>query len=273
MFKSLKNLIEILLLAIVGAFFFVFAFQFFKDLFFTQSEVSAQFSGAFMGALFAFLFVRLGDALTKVYERKLKHYNALVRLEQQLNTYLNRISDNLFVINDFITQSDEIIKKGKPVIYFNVLHEFAVDKEIGLELHNLDLINQLFSFEAGVEKMNHSIASTNRFHSDIKTAFIEKNIDFDTYKNNIGLMCGKVDELKRFLIGLEQECKELGAVTRLLMCDKPFFTRLSHLFLKKRISERTRKEVPDEIERLESEISSTQKESKERIDSLLNGNQ
>jgi len=263
------NIIEIISLAIIVAFFFIFAANFFNNLFFQSTILSGQFIGAFMGALFAFLFVRLGDGLTRFYKRKLKNYNALVKLERQINIYLNVISDNIFIIDDFTDYIKEIINNDKPVIYFNVLHEFLIDKDNSLDLSNLDLINKVFSFEMGIEKMNHSIVSTNRFYSDIKIAFIEKNIDFNTYKKNIFSLKSKLSELKKFLVGLEQESKELGAMTRLLMREKPLLTKLTYLFIRKRISEKIKKEIPKEVEKLEDEIKNTKKESEEKILAIL----
>ena len=262
--------LEILLFVVIITFVYFFTLWLFTYLFFESGFFSNEFIGAFMGALFAFLFIRLSDALGRLYERQKQNYNALVRFEQEGNTYFNLISANVFVIEDFLGVTKKIIDKNEPAIYFNVLHEFALNKEILLDFSNLDLINKAFSFEAGIEQMNHSIASFNRFYSDIKTAFIGKNINFDTYQLNVATLKDKAEELSEFLVGLESECKELVAITRLLIKEKPFFAKITHFFLAKRILESIKKGIPNEIKKLEQEMEMAQKESKEKIASILN---
>jgi len=261
--------IEIILLVIIATFLYFFVLWLSTYLFFEAGLFSGQFIGAFMGAFFAFLFIRLSEAFTRFYDRKKQNHNALVKFEYEGNTYFYKISDNLFVLEDFSNIAKKIIDKNEPAICFNILHEFILDKDVLLDFVNLDLINKAFSFNAGIEKMNHSIASYNRFYSDIKTAFIGKNINFATYQLNVSILKDKTEELKKFLIGLESECKELVAITRLLMENKTFFTKITYFFLAKKLSERIKKRIPEEVKKMEQEMEATRKESEEKIASIL----
>ena len=261
----------IILLALISAFIFVFGVFIFNKIFIeNNANYLNNAVGAFMGAFFAFLFIRIGEVLTKLYERKNKHYNALVGLERACNEYLNIISDNIFVINDFITISKSALGKNQPFVYFNELHELSVDKEITLNLANIDLINETFSFEVGIDKMNNSIRATNRFYSDIKGAFIQRNIDFETYKANVLILMGKLEELKSFLLSLQEEDKKICAIARILMKDRPLIIRLINLLVKNKITHDMETGIPDEIKKLEKEIAITQEKSKEKINQILN---
>ena len=77
--------------------------------------------GAFAGAFFAFIFLKLADFLTRVHERKVRHFNSLVLLETQLNVLLGIIHDSTIAVSFFI----KIIKSGK--IYFGKLRQIPID--------------------------------------------------------------------------------------------------------------------------------------------------
>ena len=267
---KIKKLLVMICVAIISAFIFIFSVGFFGNLFLGDSDKNFEtLIGGFAGAFFAFLFLRIGEALTKVYERQNRHYNALVVLESMCNRYLNVISDNIFVINDFTKLAEEALKENKPFIYFNVLHEFSLDKEITPNLSNLDLINDVFSFEMGIDKMNNSISSTNRFYGEIKSAFMQKNIDFETYKINVGILVSKLLELKAFLLDLERENKVIVARARILMKDKPLFTSFIHIFSKKRYPNDIESKTLQEIKEIDKEIEQVRMASQTKIDNIL----
>lgn len=270
---KIKRLLVVMCVAVIFAFILTFSIRFFDALVLENSSKSFEiFMGGFAGAFFAFLFLRLGEALTKIYERQNKHYNALVRLEHVCNRYLSIISNNVFVVDDFTTLAKKALEENKPFIYFNVLHEFVLDEEIILSLSNLDLINDVFSFEMGINKMNNSISATNRFYGEIKSAFIQKTIDFDTYKVNVGILVSKLSELKAFLVDLERENKEIVATARILMKDKPIFTSLIHMFSKKGYPNDIETKTIQEIKELDKEIEQVRAASQTRIDNILKKN-
>ena len=262
----IKNFISTMLLLIIFAFIFSIGYFFFSKLFIkTDLEFASKMTGAFAGAFFAFLFVRIGDALTRFYDRQKKSYNGLVRLEYLCNEYLNRISDNVFIIDDFSKIATDSMAKNEPFIYMNTLHEFIIPKDILLDLANIDLINEVFSFYADTEKMNHSIATVNRFYSEIKDAFVQQKIDYGTYKTNVSIGLAKMTELRKFLLGLDQETKKMASTTRLLSKDKPFLTYLIHLSSREYLSKRIKNKVPSEIKKLEAEIEATKARSSAEI--------
>ncbi len=270
---KIKRLLVVVCVTIIFAFIFTFSIRFFDTLFLESSSKSFEiFIGGFAGAFFAFIFLRIGEAFTKIYERQNKHYNALVRLEHVCNRYLSVISNNVFVINDFTTLAKKALKENKPFIYFNVLHEFMLDEEIILSLSNLDLINDVFSFEMGIDKMNNSISATNRFYGEIKSAFIQKSINFETYKINVETLINKLSDLKAFLVDLEKENKEIVAKVRILMKDKPIFTSLVHMFSKKGYPNDIEAKTIQEIKELDKEIEQVRAASQTRIDNILKKN-
>ena len=154
---------------------------------------------AFTGAFFAFIFIRIGDMLTRLHEYQKRGYNALVELEYYFNENMNTISDNIFVIDDFKDTIEKPLRNNEPAVYGNKLYQISFNNDILLRLNNLDLINKVFEFKTDVVKLNHSIDFANGTYNEIKNAFTQYLINFQTYKiNTLGLI-EKLEELKKFL--------------------------------------------------------------------------
>jgi len=260
----MKQKVSLILLLIVLAFLFAFTFYCFFILFLKLDIASIGASiSAFMGAFFAFLFIRLGEALTRFYDRQVKHYNALVELEQACGRYLNEISDNIFVINDCIKIAND--NKGSLFFFANRLDVFSIDNSLTLCLHNVDLVNEVFSYNIDMDKLNKSIEPVNRHYDDIKNNFLKKSINADTYLANVQIYLEKLVELRGFLTKLEEKTKKLAVLSRILLRDKPFLTWLIQIISKTRLTDRIKKQVPDELKKFEVEIDEGKKQSREEI--------
>ncbi|PSO42977.1 hypothetical protein BRC19_02895 [Candidatus Saccharibacteria bacterium QS_5_54_17] len=237
---------------------------------FIRSESFGISLDAFLGAFFAFLFVRIATLLDRLFARKAKHRDALVSLERLGNEYLNIIARNEFIIDDYIDIAERNLKNQQGFIYFNELHELHIEKDIIKGLGNRELLNDYFSFLASVESMNGSVAATNRFYRDIKNAYISKQIDQETYFKNIERFIEGVKELKAYLRNLEEGNKYLIAKARILLNDeRTFYNRLLGRILKKKLTEEQRNRVHDELQQLNSEIETTRKESREETEKIL----
>jgi hypothetical protein len=236
-----------------------------------QTESFRILLAAFLGAFFAYLFTRLGALADRLFARRQKHRTGLVLIEKQGNEYQNFIGDNLFVINDYTKIAKRRLAEKAPFLYFNELHELPIDKEVYLKLGNIDMVNELFNLEASVEKINSSVRSLNRFMSLIQDAFINKNIDLGTYFANVEVILFKFAEIAVFLNDLEKENKELIAKSRVLIRsnNSSLYVFLLGRVLKKKITEKERKQFPKELDKLEKEIEETKSNDLTRIAKLL----
>src|SRR5258708_6324999 len=156
MTMTLRNFVVSFLLAIIFAFIAVFAFNILSELFFGAGQKAADsFYGAFLGAFFAFLFVRIGDALTRLYDRQTKNYNALVQLQHHLNKSLGLIGENLFVVKDFTRVFREPRQPNEPTrLYRDEFAQIPLEYELLPMLTNIDLVNELFSYNGSIRKLN-----------------------------------------------------------------------------------------------------------------------
>jgi hypothetical protein len=229
-----------------------------------MNQILIEGFSAFAGAFFAFLFLRLAEFFTKLYQREVKHYNSLALLETQLNEIIGIIHDNLYVLPNFM----RVIKSGN--IYFNNLHILPIDKSHYDNLYNLDLMNALFSYQYQARKLNDDMTTATLGYTDIKNALIQKNIAKPDYIVNAELMATNLKQIEMFLAELQNETVELLAKVRVQMVyDKPLGTKLQSFFIRSSSKKIKKEEIKKEKEKLLKEIEETKTQSQKQIDEVL----
>lgn len=229
-----------------------------------MNQIIIEGFSAFAGAFFAFLFLRIAEFLTKLYQREVKHYNSLVLLETQLNEIGGIIHDNLYVLPNFI----RVIKSGN--IYFNNLHILPIDKSHYDNLYNLDLMNTLFSYQYQTRKLNDDMTTATLGYTDIKNALIQKNIEKQDYIINAESMATNLKQIEIFLTELQNETVELLAKVRVQMVyDKPLGTKLQSLLIRSSSKKIKKEEIKKEKEKLLKEIEETKTQSQKQIEEVI----
>lgn len=237
-----------------------------------DAKLHEMFFGGFVGAFFAFIFVRLGEALTRIYERKALHYNAVIRLQHYFNDILNTLNDNSFVMKDFCKIfSDEVIDRGKTPLYANRLHEIPFSKEDIIDLANLTFANAVFNFNVHVAKLNNSIVSTNRSYEQFSSAFVDGKIDRDSYIANVKRHKDRLSELQGFVEETKEDGIRLLACARVLSKNAPFLSRVICRVAKVTTSQTFERDVASEINVLRQEILENAQQSRERIQRAQSG--
>lgn len=222
--------------------------------------------GAFAGAFFAYLFVRFGDAMKKVYDRKEKNHTSLVRLQHYFNDCLNTTSDNLYIANDCIGVFAETrLTSGVHPIYMNVFHQYLIDMELVVGLTNLDLINEMTSLNAGLKKMNASLATIDRAYIQIRDAFISKTISEIDYLENARRTRDRCIQVRPFLTQTHEDILRLFAVTNLLMKYPPFLVRVTQALVRTKYPKGFEALVEPEITEVKKGMEVIAKASEQRI--------
>jgi len=230
----------------------------------TSQQLLIQGFSAFAGAFFAFLFLRLSEFLTKIYQREVKHYNSLVILETQLNEIGGIIHDNIYILPNF----RRVITSGN--IYFNNLHALPIDKSHYENLHDLDLINDLFSYFYQLRKINDDIETSTSGYIDIKNALIQKNITPQDYKVNSNLLAQNLGYIEVFLTDLEERTVNLMARIRVqIKKEIPLGTRIQQLFIRTSEGKLNPEDIKKETGKLKKEIEATKAQSQKEIEEAL----
>lgn len=258
--KTIKNSFIFFSLTVIGGFIFFSVFLIFNSI--TNKELLSQTVSAFAGAFFAFLLLRLSDFFTGVYKRKVMHFNSLVMLETQLNEIGTIIDSNLYIIPEFIN----VIASGK--IYFNNLRIIPVDKSHFEKLFDIDLMNELFSYQYDIRKINDDIQTLNTAYEDIKNAIIDKKNTPEGNKANTEMIISKLKLFNIFMAKLFD--KTLLLLTRIrvqLREDMPLGTALQRYFI--RTIKPKEKEINNELNKLKNEIEESRVKSRKENEELL----
>lgn len=229
-----------------------------------MNQIYIEGFSAFAGAFFAFLFLRLSEFLSKIYERQVKHYNSLVILDTQLNELGGIIHDNIYLIPFF----KKSITSGN--IYFSTLRSMPIDKSHYENLHDIDLINDLFSFNYQLRKLNDDIDSLTNGYAEIKNAYIQHNIQKPDYLINAQISAELLTTLEVFLKDMEEYSVQLIAKVRLMSKrDVPLGTRIARLFIHTSGSKLKKNEIESEVKKLRKEIEETKAKSQKEIEEAI----
>jgi hypothetical protein len=254
------------LLAIIFGFVATAGFVFFKALFGSDVGIKKDFTAAFMGAFFAFLFVRLGEGLTLIYKRKAINRNAMVRLQHHFNDCLNVLNDNIFVIDDFLRIfAGYSASQQTQIMFANKFQMIPIEKTLVVDLSNLDFINEMSTLHVDIRKLNDSMDTVNRMIEGPKEAFMNGRITHDIYAANIDNQRPRMAQLKKFLQATMDDIIKALASSNLLLKDKPILSTIMQLSSPIHYSSSHKKRLPDEIEKIGKEIKAVGQESEERI--------
>lgn len=234
-----------------------------------ESELLVQGFAAFAGAFFAYFFTRVADFFGRVYQRQIKHFNSLVKLEQQLNEIGGIIDDNLYVIPPFRS----VLESGN--VYYNNLHIIKVDQTHFDDLHDVDLLNSLFVYQYEVRRNNDDISTfTNGLHM-LTSALMNKGITHDEYKVNALLLAEQMRTIEAFHKRLQDNTIQLLSRVRVqIKMDVPLGTKLQRLFIHTAgdTGKITKKMVKDERKKLEKELKKSRAESRKEIEQIRKEN-
>ena len=184
------------------------------------------FYGAFFAAILAFGSLLIGLAVRRTYQRFLRNYDGLVRLQHYLNDAIDRIGDNLHEVGHFVRTFKSATSESDVTILANRFVPIPTYPEVLLDLLNLDLINELFQFNTDVRKANDHLAMLNRTHDSVQAGVAGGVIDPERYKWNLQSMVDEVRKLEDRLKDRDVDARRLFATVRLLSQHKPVLVRI-----------------------------------------------
>jgi hypothetical protein len=252
--QKIKNATEILALTLIAAFGGAIALGIFVDLFWSaDSKPTEAFRGAFLGAFFAFLFVRLGAALTAIFERREKGRNTLIAIQHHLREVINNLHDNIYVI-DKLTDYEKTLRAGQPAIFMNTFTPVPPMNTLIITLMNLDLINELAEFDVEIRKLNQSMRTWERGNEKILDSFISKQLDQTSFFVNALASCEEGKVLGQFFVAMKEDAiTNLSAVMILTRGDQTLIGKGMSLFGQKHYDKHFSRLRGEERQRLVSE--------------------
>lgn len=269
----MREKVAAILFILILAFLAVFSAEIFHKLFVeADDKFTDSASAAFLGAFLAFIFVRLGDFFKSYSDRTTKNHIALIKLEHALNGLLTTLDDNIYVIETFekiykaYTQSE---KRTHVFVWANRLHPVARLDELILELLNIDLINELFTLNVHLRKLNESMDTINDAYAESKDAMIGGRIDPDNYLTNVKRIHKDLLDIKRFLSNSIEETIQALAAVRVLAKKRPLMGYLLRRIAGHKYGKAFSAKRSEEILKLRNELETVKSESQQRINEVL----
>lgn len=167
--------------------------------------------GAFFGAFIAFIFLGIEKIFTHHYQRHKRHRDALVKHERIINEYFTFNQDNIFTIQELIRS---IKNDGIGIANF---FQLPVDKSILIDLANLDYLNDAFSLNVEIYKLNFSFDNIHSEYVQLKGYLLETKIDannFFTIMRQVFLP--QLQGLEKRLASFDEECEIIFAKNKSL---------------------------------------------------------
>lgn len=215
-----------------------------------------------MGAFAAFLFLIAERTFGKYRERRVKHFNTLVKAEYILNENLQLISDNIYMVDGFI----KVLKEGK--LHVGRFNPLIWEQSILLDLANLEIINRLSAYAVSVRKVNRDLDAIENWYEQLKLALVQKNIDKEVYYANVNIFISQLAIIKKFLLRVDEENETKQSEVRVMMQERNlvdwFFDKISTHHLPKGFDKRVRKEQTV----LQKERKETRTQSKKEIEKM-----
>lgn len=270
--EKIAAVLFVVILAFVGV---ISAVVFFKLFILPDAKFTDSASAAFLGAFLAFIFVRLGDFFKSYSDRTTKNHSSLIKLEHALNALLTSLDDNIFIIERFETvykKYTEVPSSNQVFLWANKLHPVERYDETILNLLNIDLINELFSLNIGLKKLNDSMDTLNTAYSESKDALISKRIDSENYLENMARIHEDMINLKLFLEHSIEDTIQALAAVRVLAKNRPLIGYLLRTLAGRKYDKTFDHKKLTEVAMLRTEIDRTKSESQKRIDEILGGN-
>ena len=241
----------------------------FVDLFWSAaSKSAATFQSAFWGAFLAFIFVRTGEALNRLYEASRVSRKALGQIQFLLNEAMSIGSDNLYKLDDwnrFVEAARHSRQRGSIPVWGNRLTPIPSVKASLIDVMSIGLVNELFLLESSVRKLNDSMDTWQRAYETARDSFMSKNIDAATYLANVEQSNTKVTELRMFVDDLIHEVMSALSGTRLLMTHKPLLVKINGWLNPDQYKAAGHSERQEELAKLRKEAKEIGEESRRRI--------
>jgi len=225
-----------------------------------DSAIRAQFWGSFFASIFALITFAITRLFIGIRKRNRNHNNFLVKMEAKLNQHILLTYQSIYIIEGL----RETALAGN--VSFNNLDALPV-KPVGdfYDLQDVDLINSVFSYDAGLESLNADISNLNSVYSEIRSALLSKQISHQEFQTILPTL---PDDLERLAGAWEEQLElniDLLTQTRLMIKrDKKKSLGLNWLF-PRRMKPLTVNAVKAEKLKLQQEIEEIRRLSAERI--------
>lgn len=219
---------------------------------------------AFSTGFAVFLSTRTSDFMKRLLDRKVKHYNAIVFYEEQLNQILSRLYDVVFVIPNI----KQALSQG--AISWNNIKTIDFDRSLLVNIHSRRLRNLLALFMVDIYKLNDDIESLMGGYQELKAALIAKTISHQEYQLNADGIVANLNLIERFTnLTIEKTIDAITEIRLRIRYDKPKTSLMISKIIEGYMKPCTDDEYQDERKKVLKEIEEVSKQRREEINKAI----
>ena len=216
-----KTYFEVILVAIVLMFVCAIGVGVMVDVFWaSDAKAPDAFRGGFIGAFFAFLSVRIADLLTKLNDKAKRNSSALITLQHRYMDIAGEIHDNIYLLSIWDQMIEAMGKDDRYPLWTNKLFSVQIPRTELTELSNIDLVNELFSLNTKIRKMNHSLETFSSTYEKVSDALVNQKMQAADYVLTVKRMNKDRFQLAEFLESLILDLEKALSAIRILLRRK-----------------------------------------------------
>jgi len=228
---------------------------------------------AFFGALFAFVFMWLWDAISKFILRWDRHYTGVVKLGRAANEQISALHTALCEIDHVISAYRLAGDPSGPAPFVvNQPEEIFLDDSFMLDLANLDLVNDYASHWFTMQNVNRDIRRIGNLKLNLERAYTEDRMSKKEYLAHFSQVLEWLSQLRNHITASLEDATVLTAKARVRSKrDIPRFHGLSLKLRRTRYENDFGEAVQRERAVLDAEIEAVYKQSGDRVESINEG--
>jgi hypothetical protein len=228
------------------------------------------FLSAFLGASAAFIFLRLGDFINRIVQRKYLHITSLVSTERCLNENYDLLHENDYKFEIITKQYQEGKSRGYSVFIVNKVNEINFDNVSFNNITNMNYYNELLNYKGKLRRFNGDIETMFKAVETLKSSRLGNIISDELYMYNLGLMISKFEKMLKANNMLKEMTIDLLSKVRVLYkVERSLLQKLYFKLVKKKYKKDFNSLVQKEKNKVEKEIKNFIEKEQQALDKMF----
>lgn len=225
---------------------------------------------AFLGASIAFIFLRLGDFINRIVQRKYLHITSLVNIGRCLNENYDLLHENDYKFEIIKKQYQEGKTKGYSVFIVNKVNDVNFDSLSFNNITNMDYYNELLNYKGKLRRFNGDIENIFKAIDTLKSSRLGNIISDELYMYNLSIILSKFEEMLKANTMLKEMTKDLQTKSRVLYkVERSTLQKLYFKLVRKRYKKNFQLLVNGERIKVDEEIKNYIKKDKRFLDEVF----
>lgn len=210
---------------------------------------------AFLGASIAFIFLRLGDFINRIVQRKYLHITSLVSIERCLNENYDLLHENDYKFEIINKQYQDGKSKGHSVFIVHKVNVLGFDTVAFNKITNMNYYNELLNYKGKLRRFNTDIETIWTAIDTLKSSRLGNIISDELYMYNLSVLLSKFEDMCKANMMLKEMSKDLLSKARVLYrVERSLMQKLYFRLVKKKYPKDFQSLVNKEIIRVDKEI-------------------